>query len=158
MDLFGMGLCLIFVECYLCSHLVPWRSRVWQWWLLKSGSGLSFCLKVCFHTHTGAETHTPSPLLSKPCGHAFFSQLSCWSFLSMTGLVEQIDNFQTLSLRDFPASNLDPFLTIDEDYFYHTPHPRRPEVRVTTLTHSRHTLLCCGVHGGFSHYVFGVIL
>ncbi|XP_029906580.1 transmembrane protein 43 [Myripristis murdjan] len=49
-------------------------------------------------------------------------------FVLSKGLVEQINNFQTLSLRDFPGSNLDPFLTIDEDYFYHTPHPRRPEV------------------------------
>ncbi|KAL7407486.1 hypothetical protein ABVT39_009335 [Epinephelus coioides] len=44
------------------------------------------------------------------------------------GLVEQIDNFQTLSLRDFSAFNLDPFLSIDDDYFYHTQNPRRPEV------------------------------
>lgn len=45
-----------------------------------------------------------------------------------TGLVEQINNFQALSLRDFPAVNLDPFLSIDDDYFYHTQHPRTPEV------------------------------
>lgn len=44
------------------------------------------------------------------------------------GLVEKINNFQTLSLRDFPAANLDPFLSIHDDYFYHTPTPRRPEV------------------------------
>ncbi|XP_068170824.1 transmembrane protein 43 [Antennarius striatus] len=44
------------------------------------------------------------------------------------GLVEQIDNFQTLSLRNFPAETSDPFLTINDDYFYHTQHPRRPEV------------------------------
>ncbi|XP_068598699.1 transmembrane protein 43 [Brachionichthys hirsutus] len=44
------------------------------------------------------------------------------------GLVEQIDNFQTLSLRNFTAMALDPFLTIDDDYFYHTQHPRKPEV------------------------------
>lgn len=46
-----------------------------------------------------------------------------------TDLVEQINNFQTLSLRDFPAADLDPFLSIDDDYFYHTEEPRRPEVR-----------------------------
>lgn len=45
-----------------------------------------------------------------------------------TGLVEQINNFQTLGLKDFPAANLEPFLSIDDDYFYHTEHPRRPEV------------------------------
>lgn len=42
--------------------------------------------------------------------------------------MEQINNFQTLSLRDFPAVNLEPFLSIDDDYYYHTDHPRRPEV------------------------------
>uniref|UniRef100_A0A8D0A8X3 Transmembrane protein 43 n=1 Tax=Sander lucioperca TaxID=283035 RepID=A0A8D0A8X3_SANLU len=41
------------------------------------------------------------------------------------GLVGQINNFQTLSLRDF---SFDPFLSIDDDYFYHTQNPRRPEV------------------------------
>ncbi|XP_070848692.1 transmembrane protein 43 [Chaetodon trifascialis] len=49
-------------------------------------------------------------------------------FILSKGLVEQINNFQTLSLRDFGAFNLDPFLSIDDDYFYHTQHPRRPEV------------------------------
>lgn len=49
-------------------------------------------------------------------------------FILSKGLVEQINNFQTLSLRDFAAFNLDPFLSIDDDYFYHTQHPRRPEV------------------------------
>lgn len=44
------------------------------------------------------------------------------------GLVEQINNFQTLSLRNLIGFNLDPFLTIDDDYFYHTQYPRRPEV------------------------------
>ncbi|XP_034725166.1 transmembrane protein 43 [Etheostoma cragini] len=41
------------------------------------------------------------------------------------GLVEQINNFQTLSLKEF---SFDPFLSIDDDYFYHTQNPRRPEV------------------------------
>ncbi|XP_036956406.1 transmembrane protein 43 isoform X1 [Acanthopagrus latus] len=50
------------------------------------------------------------------------------SFLLSKGLVEQINNFQTLSLRHFNAFNLDPFLSIDDDYFYHTQYPRRPEV------------------------------
>ncbi|TNN85542.1 Transmembrane protein 43 [Liparis tanakae] len=43
-------------------------------------------------------------------------------------LVEQINNFQTLSLRDFSTFDLDPFLSVDDDYFYHTQNPRRPEV------------------------------
>ncbi|XP_068568125.1 transmembrane protein 43 [Cebidichthys violaceus] len=44
------------------------------------------------------------------------------------GLVEQINDFQTLSLRDFSSFNLAPFLSVDDDYFYHTQNPRRPEV------------------------------
>lgn len=44
------------------------------------------------------------------------------------GLVEQIDNFQTLRLKGLPLPDTHSFLTIDEDYFYHTQHPRRPEV------------------------------
>ncbi|XP_074491588.1 transmembrane protein 43 [Sebastes fasciatus] len=44
------------------------------------------------------------------------------------GLVEQIKDFQTLSLRDFSAFDVVPFLSIDDDYFYHTQTPRRPEV------------------------------
>ncbi|CAL8338537.1 unnamed protein product [Merluccius merluccius] len=49
-------------------------------------------------------------------------------FVLSKGLVEQINNFQTLRLSDFPPLGLDSFLTIHEDYFYHTPNPRRPEV------------------------------
>ncbi|KAM4740746.1 transmembrane protein 43 [Anableps anableps] len=44
------------------------------------------------------------------------------------GLVEQINNFQTLSLNDFSAFNVDPFLSIHDDYFYHTQFPLRPQV------------------------------
>lgn len=44
------------------------------------------------------------------------------------GLVEQINNFQTLGLRDVSSLNLGPFLTVDDDYFYHTQTPRTPEV------------------------------
>uniref|UniRef100_A0A8C5A7G5 Transmembrane protein 43 n=1 Tax=Gadus morhua TaxID=8049 RepID=A0A8C5A7G5_GADMO len=49
-------------------------------------------------------------------------------FLLSKGLVEQINNFQTLRLKDFPPFEPGSFLTIYEDYFYHTPYPRRPEV------------------------------
>lgn len=49
-------------------------------------------------------------------------------FILSKGLVEQINNFQTLSLRDFSALNLDPFLSIHDDYFYHTQFPLRPQV------------------------------
>ncbi|XP_063072559.1 transmembrane protein 43 [Engraulis encrasicolus] len=44
------------------------------------------------------------------------------------GLVDQINNFQTLSLAGLPWSAVDPFLSVDGDYFYHTQNPRRPEV------------------------------
>lgn len=49
-------------------------------------------------------------------------------FTLSKGLVEQINNFQTLKLRDPGALGFDQFLTIDDDYFYHTQNPRRPEV------------------------------
>ncbi|XP_061583115.1 transmembrane protein 43 [Cololabis saira] len=44
------------------------------------------------------------------------------------GLVEQINNFQTLSLSHLQMLNLDPSLSIRDDYFYHTHYPKRPEV------------------------------
>lgn len=47
---------------------------------------------------------------------------------SSPGLVEQINNFRTLSLKDLTASDSDPFLTVRDDYFYHTQQPQRPEV------------------------------
>uniref|UniRef100_A0A3Q1J8C0 Transmembrane protein 43 n=1 Tax=Anabas testudineus TaxID=64144 RepID=A0A3Q1J8C0_ANATE len=40
----------------------------------------------------------------------------------------KINNFQTLRLREFSAFNLDPLITIHDDYFYHTPSPLKPEV------------------------------
>lgn len=49
-------------------------------------------------------------------------------FILSKGLVEKINNYQTLSLKDFTATNLDPFLSVHDDYFYHTQTPRRPEV------------------------------
>lgn len=48
-------------------------------------------------------------------------------FLLSKGLIDNINNFQTLSLRDF-ALDSDPFLTIYDNYFYHTQNPHRPEV------------------------------
>ncbi|XP_036415146.1 transmembrane protein 43 [Colossoma macropomum] len=47
-------------------------------------------------------------------------------FFLSKGLIDQINNFQTLHLGGLPAT--DPFLTVHEDYFYHTANPRRPEV------------------------------
>lgn len=49
-------------------------------------------------------------------------------FILSTGLINHINKFEKLSLRDFNALNLDPFLTVFDDYFYHTQYPRRPEV------------------------------
>uniref|UniRef100_A0AAQ5Z2J6 Transmembrane protein 43 n=1 Tax=Amphiprion ocellaris TaxID=80972 RepID=A0AAQ5Z2J6_AMPOC len=54
-------------------------------------------------------------------------------FILSKGLVDQINNFQTLSLRDFSAFNLDPFLSVYDDYFYHTQNPRRPEVSIVAM-------------------------
>ncbi|XP_062842901.1 transmembrane protein 43 [Trichomycterus rosablanca] len=48
------------------------------------------------------------------------------SFFLSTGLIDQINSFQTLSLGGLPVT--DPFLTVYEDHFYHTADPRRPEV------------------------------
>lgn len=61
----------------------------------------------------------------------YFTSLHFWS---STGLVEQINNFQTLSLKDFTAPDLDPFLSIHDDYFYHTQTPRKPEVSMLMWT------------------------
>ncbi|XP_077582541.1 transmembrane protein 43 [Stigmatopora nigra] len=55
-------------------------------------------------------------------------QIQVGPFTLSPGLVEQINNFQTVSLSDFKSSNLDPFFTISDDYFYHTQKPKRPEV------------------------------
>lgn len=86
--------------------------------------------------------------------------ISCL-FWSSTGLVEQINNFQTLNLRDFTAFDLDPFLSIDDDYFYHTQYPRRPEVSVVMWTPTCINiwpLMCCVLHIGtvmeFRFYLF----
>ncbi|KAK2862103.1 hypothetical protein Q5P01_001636 [Channa striata] len=67
-------------------------------------------------------------------------------FVMSKGLVEQINNFKTLSLRDFGVFNLDPFLTIHDDYFYHTQHPQRPEVGDVRVQFS-----FAGVSGESSH-------
>lgn len=68
--------------------------------------------------------HTPH----RKTDAVFFVTLFKSVVVSFTGLVEQINNFQTLSLMDFTASDTDPFLSIDNDYFYHTQNPYRPEV------------------------------
>ncbi|KAM9799201.1 transmembrane protein 43 [Syngnathus typhle] len=55
-------------------------------------------------------------------------QVQVGPFTLSNGLVEQISNFRTLSLKDFTSLDLDPFLTISDDYFYHTQQPKSPEV------------------------------
>ncbi|XP_029007162.1 transmembrane protein 43 [Betta splendens] len=67
-------------------------------------------------------------------------------FVLSKGLVEQINNFQTLKLSDYSAFNLDPFFTIHDDYFYHTPSPLRPEVGVVRVRFS-----FAGLSGETSH-------
>lgn len=78
--------------------------------------------KGTWHKHT---TDTRSFVM-------LFTSLHFWS---STGLVEQINNFQTLSLKDFRAPDLEPFLSIHDDYFYHTQTPRKPEVSMLMWTH-----------------------
>lgn len=51
------------------------------------------------------------------------------------GLVEQINDFHTLSLQGLPVPVMNTFLTVHDDYFYHTANPRRPEV--SEHTHSQ---------------------
>ncbi|XP_054639936.1 transmembrane protein 43 [Dunckerocampus dactyliophorus] len=55
-------------------------------------------------------------------------QVQVGPFTLSEGLVEQVNNFQTLSLRDFTSSDSDPFFTISDDYFYHTQNPKWPKV------------------------------
>lgn len=55
-------------------------------------------------------------------------EVTAGPFILSKGLVDNINNFQTLNLMDFNALNLDPFLTVNDNYFYHTKYPRRPEV------------------------------
>lgn len=50
------------------------------------------------------------------------------------GLIDQINNFKTLSLSALPFT--DPFLIVYEDYFYHTANPRRPEVKTVSFLHN----------------------
>uniref|UniRef100_A0A3B1K7L4 Transmembrane protein 43 n=1 Tax=Astyanax mexicanus TaxID=7994 RepID=A0A3B1K7L4_ASTMX len=59
------------------------------------------------------------------------------------GLIDQVNNFQTLQLGGLPAT--DPFLTVYEDHFYHTANPRRPEVNTHTHTHT-HICVCSNTH------------
>lgn len=47
-------------------------------------------------------------------------------FILSKGLVNQINEFQTLSLKELAATSS--FFTIDDDYFYSAQNPRRPEV------------------------------
>uniref|UniRef100_A0A8C4T5Z7 Transmembrane protein 43 n=1 Tax=Erpetoichthys calabaricus TaxID=27687 RepID=A0A8C4T5Z7_ERPCA len=52
--------------------------------------------------------------------------VSVGSFHLSTGLIDKVDNFKKLHLGSLGI--WDPFLTIDDDYFYHTANPKRPEV------------------------------
>ncbi|XP_053724007.1 transmembrane protein 43-like [Synchiropus splendidus] len=54
-------------------------------------------------------------------------------FTLSKGLVEQIDDFHVLSLKDLSALNVVTFLTVHDDYLYHTDnvsHPQVGDVRV----------------------------
>ncbi|XP_061788715.1 transmembrane protein 43 [Nerophis lumbriciformis] len=55
-------------------------------------------------------------------------QVRAGPFTLSKGLVEQVNNFQTLTLRDSTSSDSDQLFTISDNYFYHTHNPKRPEV------------------------------
>lgn len=73
-------------------------------------------------------------------------------FLS-TGLVEQINDFHTLSLKGFPAFVANTFLSVYEDYFYHTANPRRPEVGDVRVRFTYAGLSGDGMYPGPAHRV-----
>ena len=77
------------------------------------------------------DINTPHTSIKQIVYHTTYILLITYQLIACrsSGLVEQINNFQTLSLRDLSGFNFDPFLSIDDDYFYHTQNPRRPEVR-----------------------------
>lgn len=118
-----------FVFNLIFESLVPWRLRASQWWLLKSELDLSFFLKVSVWTKWRKHAHIIEMKQLLYCMSRCLEFTPC----SSSGLVEQINNFQTLSLRDLTAFNSDPLISIDDDYFYHTQNPRRPEVSAVIL-------------------------
>ncbi|MEQ2181701.1 hypothetical protein GOODEAATRI_014237 [Goodea atripinnis] len=65
-------------------------------------------------------------------------------FILSKGLVEQINDFQTLSLRDFSALNMASFLSIHDDYFYHTQFPLHPQ-EVFAKEHQSNTMKTWGL-------------
>ncbi|XP_057181365.1 transmembrane protein 43 [Triplophysa rosa] len=73
-------------------------------------------------------------------------------FLS-SGLMEQINDFHTLSLKGFPAFDANTFLTVYEDYFYHTANPRRPEVGDVRVCFAYAGLSGDGMYPGSAHKV-----
>ncbi|XP_067271201.1 transmembrane protein 43 isoform X2 [Pseudorasbora parva] len=73
-------------------------------------------------------------------------------FLS-TGLVEQITDFQTLSLAGLPVPVAHPFLTVQDNYFYHTANPRRPEVGDVRVQFAYAGLSGDGFYPGPAHKV-----
>lgn len=92
-------------------------------------------------TVVAPEVRVGALILSKGTWHKHITDTSSFvmlftslHFWSSTGLVSQINNFQTLSLKDFRAPDLDPFLSIHDDYFYHTQTPRKPEVSMRMWT------------------------
>lgn len=69
-------------------------------------------------------------------------------FVLSKGLVEQINDFQTLNPRYVPPAELDAFLTVHGEYFYHTPSPLRPQVGDVRVSFSFAGLSGEGFHPG----------
>nr|XP_005173986.2 transmembrane protein 43-like [Danio rerio] len=74
------------------------------------------------------------------------------NFLLSTGLVEQISEFHTLSLSALPVP-VAGFLTVQDDYYYHTPNPRRPEVGDVRVRFAYAGLSGDGLYPGSAHKV-----
>ncbi|RXN17215.1 transmembrane 43 [Labeo rohita] len=73
-------------------------------------------------------------------------------FLSK-GLVDQITDFHTLSLQGLSVPLTNTFLTVYDDYFYHTANPRRPEVGDVRVRFAYAGLSGDGVYPGPAHKV-----
>ncbi|XP_043079605.1 transmembrane protein 43 [Puntigrus tetrazona] len=73
-------------------------------------------------------------------------------FLS-EGLLQQITDFHTLSLKGLPVPVTHTFLTVYDDYFYHTANPRRPEVGDVRVRFSYAGLSGDGMYPGPAHKV-----
>lgn len=74
-------------------------------------------------------------------------------FFLSEGLLQQINDFHTLSLQGLPVPVTNAFLSVYDDYFYHTANPRRPEVGDVRVRFVYAGLSGDGVYPGPAHKV-----